>query len=117
MTNVTVVLTTHASQHRYTKEAGTIGTWAAACEHAYESLHRALAAMGPHLSEIEITQLEPVEPTWVNGLPVMRWSSHAHLSEQVSLRADVLDDLPRDEAAPSMARAADRHTPPPRRSA
>lgn len=113
MTNATILLgATWASSHRYTRAAGDIGTWAAACEHAYEMLRDShTPAEQEHL---EITQLEPQHVETRYGRTVMIWSAWAHLpGRDTPLRYDVLDDLPRDESAPSVRVGATRPTPAP----
>lgn len=105
MTNVTVVLTTRASGARYTQRAGEVGTWAAACEAAYEAMQDALKRLDLDGTTVEITKLEPQEAN--------RWATFAHPPRGPVLRVDLIDDLPRSESMPSIRVGIERPTPDP----
>ena len=103
MTNATIVSRSWASSH---------GTWVAACEEAYDFLRRALTPAEREV--VEITQLEPQRVEVFYGQDVMVWSTWAHLPDRpAAWRYDVLDDMPRDQSAPSVRVGADRPTPTP----
>lgn len=86
-------------------------SWTDACESAYDYLWRSLT---PEERETaKITPLEPLRRETINGHEVMVWRTTVELMNGWIIAADVLDNLPRDQAAPSVRVGQTPPTPPP----
>lgn len=105
---------TWATSHRYSLDGAAMGAWAAACQHAYEMLQGSLTPA--QLEVAEITPCEPLGRRLIYGVEFMLWQACVTIpGTEFVLAYQVIDDLPNEEAGPSVRVGAKRPTPPPPR--